>query len=93
MALGTLLDRELNKFVESTSRQGTSVEVVSASVTYREHTSGSFTYYGVAAVGSSESNPVWRIFREEISTGTIIYADGNSNFDNVWSDRAGLSYS
>lgn len=69
------------------------LDAASVPVTYRENSNAGYTYYGVAAVGSSESAAVWRIFREEASTGTIIYADGNANFDNIWDNRTGLTYS
>ena len=42
---------------------------------------------------SPTSNPVWRIKRISTSSGVIVeWADGNVNFDNVWDDRASLSY-
>jgi len=54
------------------------------------------TYVGEATPGSANSAAVWRIKRldESVATDlTILWADGNSSFDNVWSDRASLSYS
>ncbi len=57
--------------------------------------STSTTYVGEAAFGSSEASAVWRIFKLSVS-GTVTsmtWADGNDNFDNVWVDRASLSYS
>lgn len=55
----------------------------------------SLLYKGEAIVGSLESEAKWRI--RKISFGvdgdiTETYADGNSNFDNVWNDRLGLEY-
>jgi len=52
-------------------------------------------YKGEAVAGSSQSSPVWRIKRMDIVNNDIstIWADGNTNFDNVWSDRLILSYS
>ena len=53
------------------------------------------SYVGEAAAGSSEGSAVWRIQRI-VSSGadlTITFADGNTNFDNVWTNRASLSYS
>ncbi len=52
------------------------------------------TYVGQAAPGSSTSDAVWRIKRILISgTETIVeWADGNSDFDNVWNARASLTY-
>ncbi len=55
-----------------------------------------YNYVGEAPVGSSESSAVWRIYRLTNSGTASIkkeWADGNSNFDNVWTNRASLSYS
>lgn len=52
------------------------------------------TYIGEAPFASDEAAPVWRIKKLE-TTGTvmkILWADGNANFDNVWSNRLTLSY-
>jgi hypothetical protein len=53
------------------------------------------TYIGYGLIGTADSAAAWKIIRMT-TTGTetvIEYADGNNNFDNVWSDRASLSYS
>lgn len=53
-------------------------------------------YKGEAVVGSSLTSPVWRIKRTTIANDNDIsdqWADGNADFDNVWSDRLILSYS
>lgn len=50
-------------------------------------------YLGLAAIDSLSSNPVWQIKKLDYTTGVIIrWADGNSNFDNVWDDRATITY-
>lgn len=49
--------------------------------------SDNLLYKGEAEVGSLSSNPVWRIRRIILDdTGDMIeaWADGNSNFDNIW---------
>lgn len=53
------------------------------------------TYVGDAVPGSVVGDAVWRIKKITVSgTETITeWADGNSNFDNIWSNRASLSYS
>jgi len=53
------------------------------------------TYVGYALAGASSALPVWRIARivETATTMIMTYADGNENMDNVWDDRASLSYS
>lgn len=51
-------------------------------------------YLGVAVPGSATSASVWQITRFDVTSGVVqTYADGNSTFDNVWDDRASLSYS
>lgn len=51
-------------------------------------------YLGLAVPGSSTASAVWRITRIDVSSGVIFqYADGNDSFDNVWDNRASLSYS
>lgn len=52
------------------------------------------TYFGFAPVGSNPASAVWKIFILDQSSGVIKqYADGNSNYDNIWNNRTGLSYS
>ena len=54
------------------------------------------TYVGEASPNAAEGAAVWRIKRLDESVATdldILWADGNASFDNVWSDRAALSYS
>jgi len=53
------------------------------------------TYVGDAAINLAESSPNWRIKKLE-TVGTVLkitWADGNENFDNIWTDRASLTYS
>ena len=51
-------------------------------------------YIGEAAIAAPTSNPVWRIRKIDASVGVnITWADGNANYDNVWDNRASLSYS
>ena len=53
-------------------------------------------YAGEAAPGSTTASSVWRIKKLTYS-GTnlskIEFADGNTNFDNVWDNHASLLYS
>lgn len=54
------------------------------------------TYLGRATIGSSTSSAIWQIQKIDESgtpiTTVITWADGNSNFDNVWSNRTSLTY-
>lgn len=56
-------------------------------------TTAGYTYMGEAAPGTATSAAAWRVSRLNQSTSTIEYADGDGAFDNVWDDRASLSYS
>lgn len=53
------------------------------------------TYLGRAFTGSATSSAVWKIQRISVSgtITTIENADGNVQFDNIWDNRASLSYS
>lgn len=61
----------------------------------RTEETGSTSYYGSAAPGTAAATAAWRICRitETDTTQTVEWADGNANFDNVWANRASLSYS
>jgi len=57
-----------------------------------------YTYKGQAPAGSLDEDPVWRIsriFEDSVNDGdiTILWADGDTYYDNVWDDRAELDYS
>jgi len=50
-------------------------------------------YVGEATFAASTSSPLWRIRKVDTSTGVDMrWADGNPNCDNVWDDRASLTY-
>lgn len=56
--------------------------------------SSSEVYVGEASSKSSTADPVWSIFKVVVS-GTLVsikFADGNADYDNVWDDRASLTY-
>ena len=60
-----------------------------------DEVSANVIYIGEATSSADESLPIWRIKRLQL-TGTVTaiqYADGNTNFDNVWTNRASLTYS
>lgn len=53
-------------------------------------------YLGEAIPGSSSADAVWRIKKLVFGTDgdvTTTFADGNAAFDNIWDDRASLTYS
>ncbi len=54
-------------------------------------------YIGWAAPGALTSDSVWRISKHAYDVAenltSSIWADGDTNFDNEWDERASLSYS
>ena len=60
-------------------------------------TTAGVTYVGKAAPGTVTSSALWQVQKVDESgtpeTTVITFADGNSKFDNVWDDRATLTYS
>jgi len=60
-----------------------------------DEASATITYVGTAVPTTLTSAASWQVKR--IDTGTIaadiLFADGNTNFDNIWDNRASLSYS
>jgi len=53
-----------------------------------------YIYIGSALPGSTTSASVWRIQRVDLTTSEIkiLFADSDQNFDNIWDNRASLSY-
>lgn len=64
-----------------------------AAYTIRIDEGATYTYIGHAATASAEGDAVWRIKRMTNADTTILWADGNGSFDNIWDDRTSLSYS
>jgi hypothetical protein len=57
--------------------------------------SSTVTYVGKAVVTALDSDASWMI-KKLTTSGTVLkitYADGNDYFDNVWDNRASLTYS
>jgi hypothetical protein len=56
---------------------------------------GVYTYVGEAQPGTGEGEAKWRIKRiEEIGDDfNILWADGDANFNNIWTDRTTFTYS
>jgi hypothetical protein len=61
--------------------------------TTRITTVGSYTYIGKAAIGAAEGSAVWQVKRLDTASGLIkLWADGNANYDNIWTNYASLNY-
>ena len=67
---------------------------IAALQTHIDEASATVTYVGKAATSALTSNAVWQIMKIEVSGSitTIKYADGNFEFDNIWDNRASLTY-
>ncbi len=68
---------------------------VAENTTLVDSVSTSVTYVGVAKLGSDEATAVWQI-RKLTTTGTVTkiqYANGSRRFNQIWNDRASLTYS
>lgn len=59
-----------------------------------ETTTENVTYIGYAAPATGTDEANWRIKKiDETSDFELTWADGDTEFNNVWDDRASLSYS
>jgi hypothetical protein len=59
-------------------------------------TANNFVYIGEANPGTANTTATWRIKRVEEITGddvSILWANGQSEFNKIWSDRASYTYS
>ena len=57
---------------------------------------GDITYYGYSIPGAIDktNQAIWKIKKiDETSDMIVSWADGNANYDNIWDNRAALSYS
>lgn len=64
-------------------------------LTYIDAASSTVTYLGYAKSGTATSGAGWQI-KKVMTSGnvtSIAYADGDDNYDNVWDNRASLTYS
>ena len=64
--------------------------------TRKDDAGSSIVYYGYANPGTATSAASWRIMKMDKSADpdfTITWADGNDNYDNIWDNRASLTYS
>lgn len=56
--------------------------------------SGSYTYYGRCLCGSSRASAdaIWQVQRRKTDGTESTWADGDTKFDNIWANRASLTY-
>jgi hypothetical protein len=96
--------RQFDSFVESPTRQnktarevfigGVDANASEETITLVDTASTTIIYIGSALPGSLSSQAVWRIQRVDLTTSEIkiLFADSDQNFDNIWDNRASLSY-
>lgn len=70
------------------------VAMGSAAQSIRIDDTGTYQYFGYAPLASLEGDAVWKISRlTSANPQALLWADGNADYDNVWTNRASLSYS
>lgn len=66
---------------------------IGALLSIRVDTGVTYAYYGWALPGTATSAASWRIARWTIANvQELLWADGDTDFDNIWDNRASLSY-
>lgn len=57
-------------------------------------TTANTTYYGWAVPSTATSSAAWKIFRKVLTgaDSAFTFADSDGSFDNIWDNRASLSY-
>ena len=72
---------------------GVAVKDLSLTTLY-DDISGTVAFVGSALPGVATSSAQWRISKINTTSGVVMtWADGDSNFDNIWQNRHSLSYS
>jgi hypothetical protein len=85
-------DNELKKFRDSAGGPVVAVTIDETSPELRVDTASStIIYMGEASFSSSESSPLWKIKKIDTSSGVSIKLASN-NFDQIWNNRASLTY-
>lgn len=79
-------------YMDLDERPATDASILAARV---DEAPGGVTYVGTAAAGALPGAATWRIKRLTESGGdvTVEWADGDTDYDNIWNDRASLTYS
>ena len=63
-------------------------------ISARKSTDDNIVYAGRSEPeGAPTSSASWQIYQKTVSTGDVLYADGDMSYDNIWDDRESLSYS
>lgn len=85
------------KDVQQLASDGSAFVMTLDTLSKRVVFSGDYIYIGWAEPGTATSAASWRVSRIYINSGTgdatQLWADGDLSFDNIFDDRASLSYS
>jgi len=82
---------EITKFI--ITGVGTAVVTGGPNEIFKTANAGGYTYLGFAVPGTATSGALWKVMRITDADDTILFADGNGEYDNVYDNRASLSYS
>lgn len=52
-----------------------------------------YEYTGLADPGTATSSASWRILRETLADGTLLYSNGSSSFNAIWDNRFTITFS
>ena len=90
-----ILNKIFNSGTNALKVEGSLATSAATYATRLDEVSASLNYVGKAVAGTLDSDPLWQIQRIQVSgvVTTIQFADGNTNFDNVWANRGSLTYS
>ena len=66
---------------------------IASLLSIRVDDTGTYIYLGYALPGANEAAASWRISRyTKANVSALMWADGDTDFNNIWDDRATLSY-
>lgn len=78
----------------SSSSGSVAITNTNYAVRWDDTTTDNVVYVGKADIATATSAPLWQIKKIDQTTGGVItWADGNDEFDNIWDNRAALTYS
>lgn len=70
---------------------GNPIQIVPLSI--QVDNTGTYTYVGRADPGSATSAAVWQVSRTTNASGAVLWSNGDCQFNKIWDNRAGASYS
>jgi hypothetical protein len=81
-------------YVDAIISDNVTTETKNEALRVDDTTTANVTYVGYAVIGSLSSASVWKIKKIDTTSGVVItWADGDSSYNNIWDNRASLSYS